>query len=477
MLAMAQINYIKYATDIEGKNYSQVAREMGVDRRTVKKYADKEDFSPKITSRKRKAPVMDPVKPLIDKWLQEDQKRPKKQRHTAVRIHERLVEEHDFKGSYSSVKLYVRQKKKKLYKNNKAAMPLKHPGGEAQADFGQVYVIYQGTKRKAHYLILSFPFSNAAFVQLHWGENQECLIQGLIDIFQEINNVPAKIWFDNLSAAVTKINTDGSRNFTESFRKFAAHYRFKPVFYNPNRGNEKGNVENKVGYIRKNWFVPLPKFDNLEVFNRKLLKKSWEDIDRKHYEKNILIKKLFNIEKKLLQLPSKPYDNFRLISLKTNKYGYVRVDNNLYTSSPEVAGKGVWAKIKYNEIEILDNNYKHIVTHDRLYARGDKSEKWLPYLSFLTKRPKAIKYTDFYQKLPETWQEYINQSNDSSKALGKIYSFLKREYSTKDAIELLELEKLYGEPDNILDYPHYSEKDSFSQYNRLFNRKEVVDNE
>jgi len=133
MLAMAQINYIRIASDMEDESYSKIARDLGIDRRTVKKYAELEDYSPKITpKRNRKAPVMDPVKTIIDDILITDKKAPKKQRHTAKRIHQRLIDEHNFKGSYSSVKKYVRKAKKKLYDNTQAAIPLKHTGSEAQ---------------------------------------------------------------------------------------------------------------------------------------------------------------------------------------------------------------------------------------------------------------------------------------------------------------------------------------------------------
>ncbi|MCK8825940.1 IS21 family transposase [Fuchsiella alkaliacetigena] len=271
MLAMAQINYIRVASDMEDKSYNQIAKELDIDRRTVKKYAEMENLSQRLTTRERKAPVMDPVKPIIDKILIEDKKNPRKLRHTAKRIYERLVEEHKFKGSYSSVKKYVKVKKEEIYGNNKSALPLKHPGGEAQADFGEVLVRYQGEERKGHYLVLSFPFSNASFVQLFWSENQDCLIEGLINIFESIGGVPNKIWFDNSKAAVTKIHPDGSRSFTESFRRFAAHYRFKPVFCNPGKGNEKGNVENKICYVRRNFFVPIVQFEDLNKFNKELL--------------------------------------------------------------------------------------------------------------------------------------------------------------------------------------------------------------
>ena len=430
MLAMAQINYIRIASDMEDESYSKIARDLGIDRRTVKKYAELEDYSPKITpKRNRKAPVMDPVKPIIDDILIKDKKAPKKQRHTAKRIHQRLVDEHNFKGSYSSVKKYVRKAKRKLYDNSQAAIPLKHPGGEAQCDFGDLIVNHQGIEKKAHMLILSFPYSNAAFVQIFWGENRECLLEGLSNIFEFINGVPNKIWFDNLTAAVGKISRNGNRVFTEAFRRFAAHYRFEPVFCNRGKGNEKGNVERKVGYIRQNFFVPVPEFDDLKEFNQLLLVKALEDIKRKHYDKRTLINDLYEHDKiKFMQLPAKRYDNYRLAKYKTNKYGYLRVDTNIYTTSPEVANQEVWVKFKSCSIEILNESYELIVKHPRLYGKHLKSQIWEPYLDEFIKKPKAICYTHFFDELPAGWQKLIENSSDKKTALGLLNNYIQDGY-------------------------------------------------
>src|SRR5690554_2334851 len=125
------------------------------------------------------------------------------------------------------------------------------PGGEAQVDFGEVYIIEQGIMKKAHELVISFPQSNAGFCQITRSETMEALCDGLINIFNFIGVVPNKIWFDQMAAAcIRKKNEHGEPMPTERFARFALHYGFKPVFCNPNSGNEKGYVENKVGYFR-----------------------------------------------------------------------------------------------------------------------------------------------------------------------------------------------------------------------------------
>lgn len=75
----------------------------------------------------------------------------------------------------------------------------------------------------------------------------ECLLEGLVATFEYLGGVPTEIWFDNTRIIVT-----------ERFQRFCEHYRFRPLFMNPESGWEKGNVENKVGYLRRNELVPVP---------------------------------------------------------------------------------------------------------------------------------------------------------------------------------------------------------------------------
>ena len=119
---------------------------------------------------------------------------------------------------------------------------------------------------------------------------------------------------------------------TDRFQRFALHYGFKASFCNPNSGHEKGNIENKVGYNRRNFFVPIPSFDSIEDFNRELLKVSDEDMRRNHYKKDVLISKLFEEERdRMNELPVTPFEVSKLLSVKANKYGIVTFEKNRYS--------------------------------------------------------------------------------------------------------------------------------------------------
>ena len=287
---MDQIHHIRDMYYQQDKNISQIASETGLNRKTVSKYVDMEDFntpSPTPASEEEHESKLDPFKPLIDEWLEADKLAPRKQRHTAKRIYRRLRDEAEgFNCSYRLVALYVAEKKEELrLKKTEGYIPLVHHPGEAQADFGFAD-FYENWKlhHEAKYLVLSFPFSNGGFLQLNYGENMECLLEGPVAMFEHIGGVPTEIWFDNTRTIVTKVIKGGGRNVTERFQRFCEHYRIKAVFMNPESGWEKGNVENKVGYLRRNELVPVPRFDSLADENKYLLDRCELDMQREHYD-------------------------------------------------------------------------------------------------------------------------------------------------------------------------------------------------
>lgn len=111
---------------------------------------------------------------------------------------------------------------------------------------------------------MSFPYSDKAYAQVFPSQNQECLLIGMRRIFEYIGGVPARIRFDNMSTAVAQVLEGTERKLTDGFTRFMLHYRFQADFCNPASGNEKGNVENKVGYIRRNALVPIPTIISFE---------------------------------------------------------------------------------------------------------------------------------------------------------------------------------------------------------------------
>ena len=454
MLTMATIDNIRDAFFRKGWSKSKIAKEFKIDRKTVKKYLGKNNWNETPQIMKERPHKLDHWIPIIDKWLEDDQNRRNKQRHTAKRVYIRLVEEYDQEGfdcKYRTVAYYVAEKRKELSKEKTGSLPLIHPAGEAQFDFGEADFIENGKLYQGHYLNISFPFSNAGFLQLFKGENFECFAQGCVNIFQYIGGVPTTGWFDNASTLVTKILKEGNRSFTNSFLRFKNHYQFLTAFCNPASGHEKGSVEAKVGYHRRNLLVPIPEFENLEEYNKNLLERCAEDMKRPHYRKGKSISALFEEDKeKLLTLPYVPFEAVRFHTVKADGYGKITLKGRYrYSTRPQMAGKSITIGLKAYTVEIYDESMRSVVSHRRLYGAGaQESMEWIPYLKQLSKRPAALKYTGIYKLLPDAMRSWLDQQSRST--VGKallLLAELTEESDFETAAEALNQALSYGVQD------------------------------
>lgn len=350
------------------RSVASISRSLSVDEKTVRKYLKQDDFSPQPTSKTPRPSRLDAHKHLIDRWLKEDETRWYKQRHTGKRIYERLLDESPgFDCSYNIVQRYVREVRSANRERRANQELIWHPG-ETQADFGEAEFIERGVKIRKKYLTLSFPHSNNSFTQVFGGETGECVCQGLKDIFSYIGGVPRLIVFDNATGVGRRVG-EVIRE-TKLFQQFRAHYGFSVRFCNPQSGHEKGNVENKVGYTRRNMFVPEPAFDNVEAFNAELLEAHRAKAEELHYKKLLPIKELYRgDEAALLRLPGKPFEVCRYEYLKTDGYGKIHIDaRHHYSTRPEYAGREVLVGIRAHTVEVLDSDKQLVVRHTRQYG-------------------------------------------------------------------------------------------------------------
>lgn len=432
MLSMDDIKYIKRMYDCEGVSIREIMRRTGYHYKTIKKYVEQKDFNKKQTSQKELSSLLDPLKPIIDEWLTEDLKAPRTQRHTAKHVYKRLQSEYSnlLEVKLRTVQYYISQKRKQIRASQQMAyLPLYHPPGEAQVDFGHfAYYDNAAILRDALKLTMSFPYSNAAYCQIFHGENQECLLQGIKNILERMGCVPIRMVFDNLSTAVAHMGKGHARTLTAGFSRFAVHYGFEPFFCNAAAGWEKGNVESKVGYERRNLFVPVPTIVSFKAFNERLFELSEEDNNREHYVKKERMDTLFEEDKKAMHpLNSIAFEVYCFESRIADKYGKVSFRDNRYSTSPAFARQSVYVKATSDTVSLLDTGYHVIMDHPRLYGKGQDSMKWLPYIELMSKRPAAIKYTDFYEQLPENWKKHLENlpTEDKRKSLMSLYVMLK----------------------------------------------------
>ena len=243
---------VRHAVLIEGISERAAADRFGINARTVSKMLKFSVPPGYVRTKPPFRPKLDAFAGIIDAILAADKDRPKKQRHTSKRIFERLRDEHGFTGGITIVKDYVsdcRQRSQEMF------VPLVHPPGHAQVDFGEAIGVIGGVERKIHFLAMDLPHSDAIFVVGYPAETTEAFCNGHVRAFDFFGAVPQSILYDNTTLAVAKILGDGKRKRTSVFSELQSHYLFNDRFGRPGKGNDKGKVEGLVGYARRNFVV------------------------------------------------------------------------------------------------------------------------------------------------------------------------------------------------------------------------------
>ena len=258
---------VRQSVFVEGRSRRETARLFGIARKTVDKMCA---FSAPPGYRRRSPaakPKLDGFTGIIDQILADDQRMPAKQQHTAKRIFERLRDEYGFAGHYTIVKSYIHDRQvsaKEMF------VPLHHPAGHAQVDFGEAMGLIGGVARKLHFFCMDLPHSDAIFVKAYPAETTEAFLDGHVAAFDFFGKLPLSILYDNTALAVAAILGDGRRKRTRAFTELQSHYLFEDRFGRPGKGNDKGKVEGLVGYARRNFMVPMPDVASFEDLNSRL---------------------------------------------------------------------------------------------------------------------------------------------------------------------------------------------------------------
>ena len=266
---------VRLAVVEEGLSHREAARRFGIDRRTVKKMLRYSAPPGYRRTKPVRRPKLEGFTGIIDAILEADRapEVPRKQRHTAHRIFERLRDEHGFTGSYTIVKDYVRSQRQSV---REAFIPLHHPPGHAQVDFGEAVVEVGGIREKVAFFCLILPHSDVWFVKAYPKETTEAFLDGHVSAFAFLGGVPRSILYDNTTLAVARILGDGERVRTQAFGHLQSHYLFRDRFGRPGKGNDKGKVEALVKTARRTFMVPIPK---VPVLNERLQARCLERLD------------------------------------------------------------------------------------------------------------------------------------------------------------------------------------------------------
>ncbi len=376
----------------EGKSKSQIARDLDMNRRTVNKLLKMApDEVPQYHLKKEKIrPALGAYLGIIQHWLELDTQSPKKQRHTAQRIYERLREEHGYTGSYSAVRDYLKQVKKSP---KEVFLPLAFaPGEMAQVDWADVTIELAGVPKVVKLFGLTLNYSGGIYFEAFERANQEAFFQGHANAFQFLGGVPLSITYDNLKSAVQTILKGNKREENEHFVAFRNAWLFESRFCNPARGNEKGRVENMIKFAERNLFTPVPQVNSLVELNVLLQERCRAYQSRTQARKTETVGERLRAElKHLLPLPQHPPQPCSLVPVKADKSALVQFDTNRYSVPCQYAYQPLWLKVFVDRIEVTTQQ-EVIATHTRLKGRYQDSIRFDHYRPALERKPGAQKH-------------------------------------------------------------------------------------
>lgn len=388
--------------DARGVPRAQISRELCVSRNTVAKYADMGDMSPAApVSERRPWPATEAYRGWIDGVLEEDLGRPRKQRHTAKRIYDRMVSDLGYSGSYSSVCRYVA-----LWRREHAGssprdgyLELEWAPGTAQADFGNFRCMLAGEPRSMKLLVVTLPHSNARYCVAMFSERSECLCAGLRAVFEWIGRAPALLVLDNATEAGRMVRGE----VTESalFSLFRAHYRCASRYCNPYSGNEKGSVENAVGFLRRNLLVPEPSVSSLEELNA-LLRVGCDRVNASSRcrDGRPTSEALAEDLAAMLALPGVPFDAVRWVRARADKRGYVEACGNRYCAGPAWHGRELVVGLRADSVELLDGRGRLVARLARSWGEGETVRNPASLIPALVARPRAFGESTVRRDMP-----------------------------------------------------------------------------
>jgi transposase len=384
---------IRKAHDREELGIRALSARFAVHRRVVRQ-ALESPIPPPRKAVVRPAPLLDPWKPTIDGWLADDQEAPRKQRHTARRVYQRLIEEHGADIGESTVRRYVAEAKaRRPVALAQVNVPQSHPiGEEAEVDFGQISFRLGGELVIGRMFVMRLSASGKAFHRIYANEAQEVFIDGHVRAFEHFGGVPGRIRYDNLKPAVVRVLKGRDRKETERFVAMRSHYRFDSFFCLPGIGgaHEKGGVEGEVGRFRRRHLVPLPKVETLSELND-LIALADDIDDARHIFGHVnSVGTEFAAELPALRpLPDEPFEIMLALRPRVDHKSRVSVRQSFYSVPARFVGRRIDVYLGAEHVEAREAG-RLVARHERAVGKGAEQLCLDHYLEVLNYKPGAL---------------------------------------------------------------------------------------
>lgn len=359
-------------------------QQYGLGWHTLKKILTHDEPPGYRLSQPRKKRVLNPFLPIIRQILEDDRQAPRKQRHTAHRIFERLRDEHGYTGGETVVKDAVRAWK---LSHQEVFLPLSHPPGEAQVDFGEATIRLAGQETKVALFVMTLPYSGAIFVQAFPRECTETFLEGHRRAFEYFGGVPRRISYDNSAIAVIEVLQGRERKLTKEFLRLQSHYLFQEHFCLVRRANEKGHVERLLGFARRKFLVPVPQVDSLETLNQQLVEGCETDLAEQTRGKPAPKRDLLPEDQAaFLPLPRQPFEARRIDPGTASSESLVRFDTNDYSVPVRYAHRKLIVVATVEEVRLVYQD-RLVARHRRCWDREQTFFEPVHYLALLERKP------------------------------------------------------------------------------------------
>jgi transposase len=407
MFAVESYAAVRRFVFVEGRSRREAARVFGLSRETVSKMCRFSAPPGYVRARPAAKPKLGPLIGVVEAILEADRTAPVKQRHTAKRIFERLRDEHGYDGGYTVVKDHVRRQKAR---GRETFVPLSHPPGHAQVDFGEAVAIIGGVRQKIHFFCMDLPQSDSGFVKAYPRETTEAFLDGHVSAFEFYGGVPLSILYDNLKIAVAKICGDGKRERTRAFTELVSHYLFKDRFGRPGKGNDKGKVEGLVKHSRSNFMTPIPVAASYEALNTMLADRCRKRLsERAGRHAETIGQRLAADLAALRALPAVALEPCEKRVARVSSTALVRYRGNDYSVPTAHGFQAVLVKGFVDEVVILCDGAQ-VARHIRSYDQGAFVYDPLHYLALIETKPGALDQAAALQgwDLPPAFQHLRN---------------------------------------------------------------------
>ena len=375
---------------VDGQSKRSVCREFDIHWDTLQKILHHSEPPGYRRAAARPKPRLEPFLPVIHQILEADKKAPRKQRHTARRIFERLRDEHGYQGGLTIVKAEVASWR---LRSAEVFIPLAHPPGQAQVDFGEAEIHLDGKAAKVALFVMTLPYSDAIFVTALPRECTEAFLEGHLRAFAFLGGVPRRISYDNSRIAVAKILGSRDRKVTDAFLKLKSHYLFDSHFCLVRRPNEKGHVETLIGFARRRFLVPVPIVNGgLAPLNADLERRYREDLTRRTWGKSAAkIDRLDEERSSFLAMPGETFVAARVEPRRADSLSLISFDANQYSVPTEFAHHPVTVVATVDEVRVVAGD-RVAAVHRRCWGREQVTYDPVHYLAVLERKPGALDF-------------------------------------------------------------------------------------